>query len=64
VIQDMRRDCTGADIADEVRASGVSGWNGFMMGRALGGLRRRACAPAEFRRLAAASAFGACDITA
>ena len=31
---------------------------------ALGQLRRRACTPERFRELAAASAFGACEIRA
>lgn len=63
VIQDMDRDCTKADIAEEVRASGVRGWNGWMMGLALRGLRRRAYSAAEFRRLGAASRFGDCAIS-
>jgi SAM-dependent methyltransferase len=64
VIQDMGRDCPDADIAAQVRTADVRGWNGFMMGRALRSLRRRAYSVAEFRRLAAASAFGGCEIVA
>ncbi len=64
IVQDMNRDCTDADIAAEVRVAALRGWSGFMMGRALRSLRRRAYSVAEFDRLAAVSAFGACQITA
>lgn len=62
VIQDMNRDATAAEIAREVRSSGVRGLAGFMMDRTLRRLRRRAYSPEEFQRLAAASAFGGCEI--
>lgn len=62
VIQDMNHDCSDADIAAEVRTAELGGWNAFMMGRALRSLRRRAYSAAEFQRLAAASAFGGCEL--
>jgi ubiquinone/menaquinone biosynthesis C-methylase UbiE len=62
VIQDMRRDASGADIDQEVRRLGLSRLNAFMTKRALTMLRRRAYSPAQFERLAADSAFRTCDI--
>jgi ubiquinone/menaquinone biosynthesis C-methylase UbiE len=62
VIQDMRRDASGADIDQEVQAMGLGRLNAFMTKRALRMLRRRAYSPAQFERLAADSAFGTCDL--
>ncbi len=64
VIQDMRHEATPADIDREVRRTGLGRLNAFMTGRILRWLRRRAYAQAEFERLAAESAFGACEIRA
>jgi ubiquinone/menaquinone biosynthesis C-methylase UbiE len=62
VIQDMRRDASGADIDQEVQAMGLSRLNAVMTRWALRMLRRRAYSSAQFQRLAADSAFGTCDI--
>jgi ubiquinone/menaquinone biosynthesis C-methylase UbiE len=62
VIQDMRRDASGADIGQEVQAMGLSRPNAVMTKQALRMLRRRAYSPAQFQRLAADSAFRTCDI--
>jgi ubiquinone/menaquinone biosynthesis C-methylase UbiE len=62
VIQDMRRDASGADIDQEVRRMGLSRLNAFITNRTLTMLRRRAYSPAQFERLAADSAFRTCDI--
>jgi ubiquinone/menaquinone biosynthesis C-methylase UbiE len=62
VIQDMRRDASGADIDQEVQAMGLSRLNAVMTRWALRMLRRRAYSPAQFERLAADSAFRTCDI--
>jgi ubiquinone/menaquinone biosynthesis C-methylase UbiE len=62
VIQDMRRDASGADIGQEVQAMGLSRPNAVMTRWALRMLRRRAYSPAQFQRLAADSAFRTCDI--
>ena len=62
VIQDMRRDASGADIDQEVQAMGLSRLNAVMTRWALRMLRRRAYSSAQFQRLAADSAFRTCDI--
>jgi ubiquinone/menaquinone biosynthesis C-methylase UbiE len=62
VIQDMRRDASGADIDQEVKQMGLSRLNAFMTKRALTMLRRRAYSPAQFERLATDSPFRTCDI--
>ena len=62
VIQDMSRDASGADIDREVRTMELGGLNAFIPRLTLRMLRRRAYSPAQFRRLAAESAFRACDI--
>jgi ubiquinone/menaquinone biosynthesis C-methylase UbiE len=62
VIQDMRRDASGADIDQEVRRMGLGRLNAFMTKQALRMLRRRAYSPAQFERLVADSAFRTCDI--
>jgi ubiquinone/menaquinone biosynthesis C-methylase UbiE len=61
VIQDLNADATRADIAGEVRRMGLSGVNAALTRVTLAWLRRRAHPAAEFRRLAAASAFGGCE---
>jgi len=62
VIQDMRKDATDATIRDEVHAMRLGPVNAFMTRRTLGMLRRRAYTKEQFERLAAASAFGGCEI--
>lgn len=62
VVQDMRRDASGADIDQEVKWMGLSRLNAFMTKRTLTMLRRRAYSPAQFERLAADSAFRTCAI--
>jgi ubiquinone/menaquinone biosynthesis C-methylase UbiE len=62
VIQDMRRDASGADIDQEVKRMGLGRLNAFLTKRTLTMLRRRAYSPAQFERLAADSAFRTCDI--
>ena len=64
VIQDMNRDTTKAAIDEEVKGAQLGWLNAFMMKRSLTMLRRRAYSPAQFERLAAASAFGTCEIQA
>ena len=62
VIQDLNRAATGAEIAADVRAMGLSPVNAAVTRATLGRLRRRAHPAAEFTRLAARSAFGGCEI--
>jgi ubiquinone/menaquinone biosynthesis C-methylase UbiE len=62
VIQDMRRDASGADIDQEVKRMGLGRLNAFLTKRTLTMLRRRAYSPAQFERLAADSAFQTCAI--
>src|SRR5207237_1409577 len=62
VIQDMRRDASGADIDQEVRSMELGRLNSFMTNRTLRMLRRRAYSSAQFESLAAASAFRTCEI--
>src|SRR5919202_167633 len=62
VIQDLRKDASEATIRAEVNAMRLSPVNAFMTRRALGMLRRRAYTKEQFERLAAASAFGGCEI--
>jgi ubiquinone/menaquinone biosynthesis C-methylase UbiE len=62
VIQDMRKDATGADIETEVRGQGLGWFNGFVTRRVLEGLRRRAYTTAAFQQLVAASRFETCDV--
>ena len=64
VIQDMSGDATNAAIADEVRRMQLGAWNALMTRQTLRGLRRRAYTQRQFSAMAAASAFGACEITA
>ncbi len=63
VIHDMNREITRADIDRAVKAMGLSRLNSFLTKVPLTALRRRAYSPGEFRRLAAESAFRACEIT-
>jgi ubiquinone/menaquinone biosynthesis C-methylase UbiE len=62
VINDLNRDATRAQIAEEVRGMRLSGPNAAMVRTILGWLRRRAVSPDQFRRLAAESAFGGADV--
>jgi ubiquinone/menaquinone biosynthesis C-methylase UbiE len=63
VIQDMRSNASAAEIHREVAMMRLSRVNAFMVSQALGMLRRRAYAPAQFHRLAEQSAFQGCTIT-
>jgi ubiquinone/menaquinone biosynthesis C-methylase UbiE len=62
VVQDLRRDASGADIDREVDGMGLGRPSGAMTRWALRMLRRRAYTPAQLERLAADSAFGTCQI--
>lgn len=62
VIQDMDRDATPAGIRDEVDAMRVSAVSALATRLILRQLRRRAYTAEQFRRLAAASAFGGAGI--
>ena len=62
VIQDLNAEATRAELADEVRRMRLRPLNALATRFTLGWLRRRAHPAAEFRRLAAASAFGDCVI--
>jgi ubiquinone/menaquinone biosynthesis C-methylase UbiE len=62
VIEDMNSEVSTADIDQEVRTMGLGPVASVMTKVPLIGLRRRAYSPAEFHRLAAASAFGDCRI--
>jgi ubiquinone/menaquinone biosynthesis C-methylase UbiE len=62
VIQDMSRDATPQAIAADVQRMGASPVNAFIVKRVLGMLRLRAASRARFESLAAASAFGGCEI--
>jgi ubiquinone/menaquinone biosynthesis C-methylase UbiE len=62
VIQDLRRDATGADLDEEVRRMEVGRLSAAMTKLTLAALRLRAAPPAHFRRLARESAFGTCAI--
>jgi ubiquinone/menaquinone biosynthesis C-methylase UbiE len=62
VIQDMRRDASGADIEREVKKMALGRLSSFMTKWPLVALRLRAYSPAQFERLAAESAFRTCDI--
>ena len=64
VIQDMWKDASDDAIREEVRGMRLGPLNAFMTRQSLGSLRRRAYTTAQFERLAAASAFGGCTITA
>jgi ubiquinone/menaquinone biosynthesis C-methylase UbiE len=62
VIQDLRKDASDAAIRDEVHGMRLGPVSAFMTRRALSMLRRRAYTKEQFERLAAASAFGGCEI--
>jgi ubiquinone/menaquinone biosynthesis C-methylase UbiE len=62
VIQDMWKEATDAAIRDEVNPMQLGPVNAFMTSQALKSLRRRAYTREQFERLAAASAFGGCEI--
>jgi ubiquinone/menaquinone biosynthesis C-methylase UbiE len=63
VIQDMSREASDAAIEEEVEAMDIGRLNSFMTKMPLKYLRRRAYSRTRFERLAAESAFRACDIT-
>jgi ubiquinone/menaquinone biosynthesis C-methylase UbiE len=62
VIQDLRKDASGADIDREVKEMGLGRLSGRMTRWTLRMLRRRAYSPDQFERLAAESSFRTCDI--
>jgi ubiquinone/menaquinone biosynthesis C-methylase UbiE len=62
VIHDLAHEASDADIAREVNGMGISGPSRLVTRFVLRGLRRRAHSRATWQRLAAASAFGACEI--
>ena len=62
VIQDLRRDTSGAEIDDEVRRQALSGLSAFITRQILRGLRRRALSSAEFERVVATSLFRSGDM--
>lgn len=63
VIEDLSKEASNADIDREVRTMKLSRLNTFVTKWVLGTmLRRRAYTPGQFRHLAGASAFRACDI--
>jgi ubiquinone/menaquinone biosynthesis C-methylase UbiE len=64
VIQDMSRDATHEDIAREVDGMNLGWLNTFTTRATLEMLKRRAYAPAQLERLAAASPFQTCEIRA
>jgi ubiquinone/menaquinone biosynthesis C-methylase UbiE len=64
VIQDMNRDTSASDIADEVKDMGLSRGSATMTRVILSQLRRRAYSPSQFERLVADSSFRTCEITA
>lgn len=62
VIQDMRKDASAAEIAQEVKSQDLGGLNGFITKRILARLRSRAYSAAQFERLVAESSFPMCAI--
>lgn len=63
VIQDMNRDASASDIADEVKSMGL-GWGSAAMTKViLSQLRRRAYSPSQFEQLVTDSSFRTCEIT-
>jgi ubiquinone/menaquinone biosynthesis C-methylase UbiE len=62
VIEDLRRDVTGADIDAEVSGMALGTVGSFVTRQVLAGLRQRAYTPAEFTELVAASPFGTGEI--
>ena len=64
LIQDMRKDASRRDIAEEVSRQQLNAVNGWIVRLVLGQLRRRAYTTAQFQRLAGESDFRAADIRA
>jgi ubiquinone/menaquinone biosynthesis C-methylase UbiE len=64
VIQDMSRDASHADIAQEVKQMELGRLSSFTTKATLEALRRRAYTPAQFERLTAESPFLACEMSA
>jgi ubiquinone/menaquinone biosynthesis C-methylase UbiE len=63
VIQDLSKNASTVEIEQEVRAMKLSRFNAFMTKFVLVTLlRRRAYAPAQFKRVVAESAFRTCEI--
>jgi ubiquinone/menaquinone biosynthesis C-methylase UbiE len=62
VIQDMSRDASHAEIADEVRRMQLGPFSAFTTKATLEMLRRRAYSTAVFERLASESPFLTCDV--
>jgi ubiquinone/menaquinone biosynthesis C-methylase UbiE len=62
VIQDMWKEASDEAIRAEVNPMRLNPVNAFMTRQALKGLRRRAYTKQQFEQLAAASAFGGCQI--
>lgn len=64
VIQDLRKEASGADIAREVQAQKLGALNAFMTRQILGRLRSRAYTAGQFEKLVAESQFRTGDIKA
>jgi len=62
VIQDLRKEASGADIDREVDGQKIGALNGFMTKRILAWLRNRAYSASHFESLVAQSNFGTCEI--
>jgi ubiquinone/menaquinone biosynthesis C-methylase UbiE len=62
VIQDLRKEASGADIDREVDGQKVGAVNGFMTKRILAWLRNRAYSASHFESLVAESNFRTCEI--
>jgi ubiquinone/menaquinone biosynthesis C-methylase UbiE len=62
VIQDLRKEASGADIDREVKSQQLGSVNGFITRRILAGLRSRAYSAGRFERLVAESNFRTCEI--
>ena len=63
VIDDMSREATHTDIAEEVRRMGLGRLDSLTTTATLEMLRRRAYSRGQFERLAENSPFGTCKIT-
>ena len=62
IIQDMWKEASDAAIREEVIPMQLNAVNAFMTRQTLKWLRQRAYTREQFERLAAASAFGGCEI--
>jgi ubiquinone/menaquinone biosynthesis C-methylase UbiE len=62
VIQDLRKEASGADIDREVDGQNVGAVSGFITKRILAWLRNRAYSVSHFESLVAQSSFGTCEI--